>query len=148
MSQVIVERNEELAVMLLAAGHDEKALRRHAGFPSLRSARDFANRSDIKSEVRRAVEASAIRVGIKGLRTIEQVLDSETTDGRTRVAAARTALEVAGFLGKDALAAEKKLPRELTAAELDVLIGETRAELERALARVGSGAQPVAVIGP
>lgn len=144
MSQVVAEPNEELAVMLLVAGHDEKVLRRHAGFPSVRAARDFANRSDTRAEVKRAVEVRATRVGIKGLSTIEQLLDSEATDGRTRVAAARTALEVAGFIGKDSLVAEKKLPRELSAAELNVLIAETRAELERAQAR--ARVQPVATI--
>lgn len=144
MSQVVTEPNEELAVMLLAAGHDEKALRRHAGFPSLRAARDFASRSDIRAEVERAVEGRRRRLGVKSLAALEQMLDNESTDGRTRVAAARTGLEAAGVLRKDALSAERKLTRELSVAELNQLIAQTREELERAEAAVRP--QPAALI--
>jgi len=136
MSQVIAEPNEELGVMLLATGHDEKALRRHAGFPSIRAARAFANRMDTKAEVRRAVDARTLRVGAKGLAAIEYMLDSDSTDGRTRVAAARTALEVAGFLRKDVRVSEPKLPHDLSAAELSVMIEETRAELAARMAKL------------
>jgi hypothetical protein len=134
MSHATAKLNVELAVMLLAAGHDEKALRQHAGFASLRDVREFASRSDTKAEVRRAAEARGLRVGIKGLASIEQILDSESTDGRTRVAAARTALEVAGFLGKEPLLSEKKATRELSVAELNAMIEATRAELQARIA--------------
>jgi hypothetical protein len=135
MSQVVTDPDTDLAVLLLAAGYDEKALKRHAGFATLRAARDFASRSDTKAEVRRSVEVRALRVGVKGLASIEHLLDSESTDGRTRVAAARTALEVAGFLRKDSRPADPRLPHDLSAAELSVMIEETRAELAARLAK-------------
>lgn len=147
MTQVVAEPNEELAVMLLAAGHDEKVLRRHAGFTSLRAARDFANRSDTRAEVSRAVEARAMRVGVKGLACIEQMLDSDSTDGRTRVAAARTALEFAGLLRRSAHLSPEEKYRALSATELSALIQQTKAELaERTARRAVSGGQPVAAI--
>jgi hypothetical protein len=145
MSQVIAEPNAELAVLLLAAGHDEKVLRRHAGFASLRDARVFANRADTKTEVSRAVDARAMRVGIKGLATIEQMLDSESTDGRTRVAAARTALEFAGLLRKGAHLSPIDQYRGLSGQELDALIIQTRAELAEKLAKFSS--QPATIDG-
>ncbi len=146
MSQAVTEPNTELAILLLAAGHDEKALRRHAGFATRRDARDFASRADTKAQVSQETEARAQRVGIKGLATIELMLDSDSTDGRTRVAAARTALEVAGFLRKDAMASETKLLRELSVPELSAMIEHTRSELERAEARVRVRGQPAALI--
>jgi len=143
MSRVVTEPNEELAVMLLAAGHDEKALRRHAGFPSIRAARAFASRADTKAEVSRAVEARAMRVGVKGLATIEQVLDSDSTDGRTRVAAARTALEFAGLLRQSARLSPEDQYRALSTEQLGVLIEQTRAELAGKLSKYSS--QPAAL---
>lgn len=144
MSHIVAEPNTELAVLLLIAGHDEKVLRRHAGFPSLRAARDFANRSDTMAEVERAVETRRLRIGIKSLAVIEQLLDSDATDGRTRVAAARTGLEAGGILRKDWRSLERKLTRELSVPELNQLIAQTRAELERAEA--AARRQPVALI--
>jgi hypothetical protein len=144
MSQVVAVPNAELAVMLLAAGHDEKALRRHAGFASLRDARNFANNPETQAEVRRAVEPRKMRVGIKSLATIEQLLDSENTDGRTRVSAARAGLEVAGLLDKASRSTETRLPRELSVAELTMMIEQTRAELEASLARRPS--QPATLV--
>jgi len=147
MSQVVVEPNEELAILLLAAGHDEHELRKHAGFPSLRAAREFAGRSDIRTEVSRDVDARAMRVGIKGLVSIEQLLDSDSTDGRTRVAAARTALEFAGMLRKGAHLSPEDQYRALSPTELEALIAQTKAELAARTARLeASNAQPVAVI--
>jgi len=148
MSQVVAEPNEELAILLLAAGHDEHELRKHAGYPSLRAAREFASRSDTRSEVSKAVEARAARVGIKGLAAIEQMLDSDLTDGRTRIAAARTALEFAGMLRKGAQPSPEDKYRSLSAPELSVLIAQTKAELaERTARRAPSdSSHPVTVI--
>lgn len=134
MSHVVAEPNEELAIMLLADGHDEKELRRHAGFASLRDARAFAARPDVRAEVQRAADARARRLGLKAMNSLEGLLDSDSTDGRTRVAAARTAMEVGGLLRRDARVSETKHLRELTAAELSDLIEETRADLERRVA--------------
>jgi hypothetical protein len=149
MTSVTNEPNEELAFLLLAAGHDERELKRHAGFPSLRAAREFASRSDTKAEVSRAVDARAMRVGIKGLTSLEQLLDSESTDGRTRVAAARTALEFAGLLRKGAHLSPEDRYRSLSAEELGVLIAKTKAELDERTACLEAGiGQPVAVMAP
>jgi hypothetical protein len=144
MSQVVTEPDTELAVMLLAAGHDEKALWRHAGFASLRDARNFANLLDTRAEVERVVEADRRRLGIKSMREIEKLLDSENTDGRMRVSAARLGLEAAGFLDKAPRSTETKLPREYSVAQLTVMIEATRAELEARIA-MQSG-QPAALI--
>jgi hypothetical protein len=144
MTHAIVEPNEELAVMLLAAGHDEKELRRHAGFSSIRAARDFANRADTKAEVERAVEASRQRLGIKSLACLEQMIDNESTTGRDRVAALRTGLEVSGLLRKDLRRSEARLPHDLSAEELSVMIEQTRAELAARLAKLAD--QPAALI--
>ena len=148
MSQVVAEPNEELGILLLAAGHDEHELKKHAGFPSLRAARAFASRPDTRAEVSKAVEARAMRVGIKGLASIEQMLDSESTDGRTKAAVARTALEFAGMLRKGGQVSPEEKYRALSAPELAVLIAQTKAELaERTARRIASDtAQPVAVI--
>lgn len=141
MTDIIVEPNEELAIILLAAGQDEKALRELAGFPSVRAARAFANRPDIKAEVTRAVDARGTRVGVKGLATLEQILDSPSTDGRTRVAAVRTALEFAGHLRRGSRASVEDQYRGLSVEELRVLIDQTRAELGGRMANV-SGQPP------
>jgi hypothetical protein len=135
MSQVVAEPNEDLAILLLAAGHDERGLKRHAGFASLRAAREFVSRADTKTEVSRAVDARAMRVGIKGLATIEQLLDSASTDGRTRVAAARTALEFAGLLRKGAHLSPEDRYRALSPTELQALIVQTKTELAERTAR-------------
>lgn len=134
MTKLVAEPDEELAVWLLAAGHDERDLRRKAGFASVRDARAFAARADVRAEVQREAEARVRRLGLKGMSNLEDLLDSDSTDGRTRVAAARTAMEVGGLLRRDARASEVKQLRELSAAELSELIEETRADLERRLA--------------
>jgi hypothetical protein len=150
MSQVVEEPNEELAILLLAAGHDEHELKKHAGFATLRAAREFAGRSDTRTEVSRAVDARATRVGIKGLASIEQMLDCESTDGRTRVAAARTALEFAGMLRRVAHVSPHDKYAALSAAELSALIEKTKAELAERIAHreAAKQAQLVALITP
>src|SRR5436190_20723934 len=147
MSLVTNAPDTELAVALIAEGHDAHFLRQHAGFATLRDAREFMARSDTKVEVRRQVGERTSRLGFKSMAALEQLLDSDSTDGRTRVAAARTGLEVAGLMRRDQPLSDKVL-RELTVPELAALIEQTKSEIERLRTKVLSRSQPVALIAP
>jgi hypothetical protein len=145
MSLIATEPDSELAVVLIAEGHDAHFLREHAGFATVRDARVFMARSEIKAEVGRLVEEARSRLGFKSVATLERLLDSDSTDGRTRVAAARTGLEIAGLMRRDQPLSGKAL-RELTVPELAELIEHTKSEIERLQAKVRSRSQPVALI--
>lgn len=135
--------NEELALELLAAGHDARALRKHAGFASLPAARSFIRLPETRDEVQRLVADRIARLGSKAVARLGDLLDSDSTDGRTLVAAARTLMEAAGHLRRDH-SVPIKTYAELSVAELNALIRQTRAELERAQAMARP--QPVARI--
>jgi ABC-type sugar transport system ATPase subunit len=145
MSLVTIEPDTELAVALIAEGHDAHYLRDHAGFATLRDAREFIARSETKTAVRRQVEERSSRLGFKSMAALERLLDSDSTDGRTRVAAARTGLEVAGLMRRDQPLSDKVL-RELTVPELAELIAQTKAEIEQLQSKAMSRSQPVTLI--
>lgn len=145
MSLVTNEPDSDLAVALIAEGHDARYLREHAGFGTLRDAREFMARSETKAAVRRQIEERSSRLGLKSMAALERLLDSDSTDGRTRVAAARTGLEVAGLMRREQPLSDKEL-RELTVPELAVLIEQTKAEIERLQSKAMSRNQPVALI--
>jgi hypothetical protein len=134
MNALLKQPNVELAIVLLADGHDAKLLRKHCGFPSHRAARDFMNASDTRSAVRELVRERAGRLGIKSLRRLEQLVDDENVEARVAVAAARTGLEVGGLLHKDAAVPIKNMS-DLSVAEINELIAQTKRELEAALRR-------------
>src|SRR5436190_15831615 len=93
--------NEDLALQLLADGHDVRTLRRFAGFQTLKAARDFTRRTETQDEVRRLVADRIASLGAKAIARLGDLLDSDTTDGRTLVAASRTLMEAAGHLRRD-----------------------------------------------
>lgn len=143
MTLPVTALNEDLALQLLADGHDVRALRRFAGFQSLKEARDFARRTETHDEVRRLVADRIARLGAKAVSRLGELLDSDSTDGRTLVAAARTLMEAAGHLRRDH-SVPIKTYAELSVAELNALIVQTRGELEAKLAE--RSAQPLALI--
>src|SRR4051812_4289952 len=116
--------NEDLALQLLADGHDVRTLRRFASTQNLKAARDFARRTETQEEVRRLVADRIARLGSKAVARLGDLLDSATTDGRTLVAAARTLMEAAGHLRRDH-AAPIKTYAELSVPELNALITQT-----------------------
>jgi hypothetical protein len=134
MSALVKQPNAELAIELLADGHDAQSLRKHCGFTSLRAARDFMNEPDTRSAVRELTRERTARLGMKSLIRLESLVDDDNLEPRVAVAAARAGLETAGFLGKDSVLPVKELA-DLSVAELNVLIDSTRRELEAALRR-------------
>lgn len=127
--------NAELAVELLAGGADEKTLRRFAAFPSLRVAREFMSDVSTQRAVDELVRHRSRRVGALAISKLEAMLKDTSLDGRTAVAAIRTGLEVSGLMRKDGLPPPSRPMAELSVAELNELISETKAELERLKAK-------------
>jgi hypothetical protein len=136
MKLQVTSRNEQIALELLADGHDVRAIWRDAGFRNLTEARAYARLPETRDEVERLVADRLARLSARSVARLGELIESKTTDGRTIVAASRTLMEAAGRFRRDSQIPLKQL-RELSAAELGVLIAETRAELEQARAKYG-----------
>jgi hypothetical protein len=125
----IPEPNEALGLQMLADGEDISMLVSHCGFASLHAARQFANQYRTQETVHRLWRERAARIGIKAMKRVEAILDDQTCDKRSAVAAARTGLDLAGLSGKPMMPPVRRV-EELSVAELTELIEATRRELE------------------
>jgi len=125
--------DNELAVVLLAAGCSQSFIRSRCGFESQRAVQVFCRDEDVRREAAELTAERAKRVGKRALVSLEQILHAPQTDLRAHVLAIRTALEVSGDLKRDHSAPAKTV-RELSVGELSELIAATKSELE---ARIG-----------
>ena len=126
--------DNELAVVLLAAGCSQSFIRSRCGFESQRAVQVFCRDEDVRREAAELTAERAKRVGKRALVSLEQILHAPQTDLRAHVLAIRTALEVSGDLKRDHSATVKSV-RELSVGELNELIAATRAELDARVTR-------------
>jgi len=126
--------DNELAVVLLAAGCSQSFIRSRCGFESQRAVQVFCRDEDVRREAAELTAERAKRVGKRALVSLEQILHAPQTDLRAHVLAIRTALEVSGDLKRDHSAPVKSV-RELSVGELNELIAATRAELDARVTR-------------
>lgn len=126
--------DNELAVILLAAGCAQSFIRSRCGFDSARAVQAFCRDEDVRREAAELTAERAKRVGKRALVNLEQILHAPQPDLRAHVLAIRTALEVSGDL-RDAHSAPIKSVRELSVGELNELIAATRAELDARVSR-------------
>jgi hypothetical protein len=121
--------NFDLAIELLAAGRDARALRRFADFPNLRAARAFMRSPEVQVAVSERMADQLARLGAKAIQRLDQLLSDPETENRVVVVAARAVLEASGIIRK-ATSPPTRHVAELSVAELQQLIDRTQREIE------------------